>query len=101
MPNAAQVRLIEVLCEAVSWGHDTFPQETVQSLANHIAKEAKELQAAPTDPDEIADVLMLLAGLIDKAGVDVAEACRRKLAENRTRAWGEPGPDGVTHHIQR
>ena len=87
--------------EIVSWGNDTFPQENLRSLTKHILKEAAELKAAPTDPHEIADVLMLVFALAAKGNVDVVRALREKLAICRGREWGEPDADGMTQHVRK
>ena len=86
--------------EAISWGDATFPRETLRSLSVHIRKEARELRRDPTDPHEIADVLMLTFALANKAGVDVVSAFREKLAICKAREWGEPDADGVTEHVR-
>ncbi len=89
-----------VVEEVISWGIETFPRESLHSLGKHIRKEAKELQRNPTDPHEIADVLMLTFALANKAGVDVVAALREKLAICRGREWGEPDADGMTEHVR-
>jgi NTP pyrophosphatase (non-canonical NTP hydrolase) len=86
--------------EAVVWAGETFPHQTLQSKANHLMREARELAADPTDQAEMADVLILLAGLASIAGVDLERAVREKLAILRTRQWGEPDADGVVEHVR-
>lgn len=90
-----------VIKEAISWGDATFPHETLRSLAIHIRKEARELWRNPTDPHEIADVLMLTFALAHMAGVDPVAALREKLAICKAREWGEPDADGVTEHVRK
>jgi NTP pyrophosphatase (non-canonical NTP hydrolase) len=103
VPSASQpepVALDSVLRDTVVWGCETFPDATPASCAAHLYKEARELKANPTDAEEVADVLMLVAHLSHHAGIDMAEAVRAKLAVVRTREWGEPDADGVIEHIR-
>lgn len=89
-----------VIEEAISWGNATFPRETLRSLSIHIRKEARELWKNPSDPHEIADVLMLTFALANMAGVDAVSAFREKLAICRAREWGEPDENGMTEHVR-
>lgn len=98
LPRSAES--LDVLAEEVRrWQHATFPRATPASAARHLLKEARELDAAPTDAEEIADVLLLIIGVADAAGVDLAAAARAKLEINKTRSWGVPDADGVVEHI--
>lgn len=93
-------RLDSALDEAHAWARATFPTETTEGVVKHLQKEVGELAKEPGDPGEIADVLILLARLADRHGIDLAEAVRDKLAILRTREWGEPDADGVVEHVR-
>lgn len=93
-------RLDLALDEAHAWARATFPLETTGGVVKHLQKEVGELAKAPGDPGEIADVLILLARLADRHGIDLADAVRDKLAILRTREWGEPDADGVVEHVR-
>jgi hypothetical protein len=86
--------------EIVAWQRATFPHGTAASAADHLLREAVELQDVPTDADEIADVFLLIVGVADRAGVNLADAVARKLAINRARTWGEPDEMNVVEHIR-
>ena len=91
--------LDDVSRDATAWANETFPHATSASRAAHLAREALELKANPTDPEEMADVFMLLGHLAAGAGVDLAAAARAKLEKNRRRKWGAPDAEGVVEHI--
>lgn len=103
--NAVEDKLRErslerLLEEVVSWQKQVFTQATSQSRAEHLYREAKELRDDPSDAQEMADVLFLLAGLADGEGVDLAAAVRTKLAINKAREWGKPDAQGVVEHVR-
>lgn len=89
-----------ILAEFLPWALATFPDSTPKSCAAHLRKEAEELLANPLDRGEVADVLFLAVDLCQRAGVKPAEAMREKLAELRTRTWGEPDAHGVVEHVR-
>ena len=91
-----------VLCAEINaWQSETFPHATVESKAEHLRREVeKELRHDPSDPDEIADCLMLLIGICGKLDLDPMRILRCKLEINKNRRWGEPDADGVVEHIR-
>lgn len=89
-----------VLREVTDWQHAQFPHRTAHSIATHLLEEATELHREPTDAEEMADVLMLLAGLAHFNGIDLAQAVRAKLDKNKARIWGKPDEHGVVKHVQ-
>lgn len=95
-----QANLEAVLREVTDWQREQFPQRTAHSIATHLLEEAQELQRSPADAEEMADVMMLLAGLAAFNGYDLASAVRPKLAKNKARTWGSPDEDGVVKHVK-
>lgn len=85
--------------EIVDWQHATFGHATPASCAAHLLDEAQELVKAPTDPEEMADVFLLIVGVADRAGIDLRGAVRGKLEKNKRRAWGPVQPNGVVYHV--
>lgn len=93
--------LDHALYQSVEWAEETFgPGYDPEAKAAHLLKEAQELRDDPTDPEEMADVLMILGHLAAGAGVDLAAEVRKKLEKNRQREWGEPDGDGVVEHVR-
>lgn len=93
--------------EVLAWQAQTFPNRTIRSITAHLAKEGRELLGNPTDCLEYADVQMLswaadheLATMLKANDVDVIDCVRQKLAINRQRTWGAPGPDGEVEHVE-
>lgn len=89
-----------ILCDVTAWQRGQFPHATPASIAKHLLEEAQELQHAPSDRMEIADVQILLAGLAAWQGIDLAEAVAEKLAINQARVWGKPDEHGVVKHVE-
>jgi hypothetical protein len=67
---------------------------------DQLAEQVAHWQAAPTDPEEIADIFMLVVSAARVNGIDLADVVRRKLAKNRARPWGPPDADGVVRHVE-
>ena len=86
--------------EIMEWKRATFPAETQASALAHFMAEASELEACPSDGEEIADCVMLLLSLAAHAGVSLKDEMRAKLEKNRRRKWGEPNADGFQEHVR-
>lgn len=97
LPPGAVDTLDSLRDEVNLWQRDTFLERTPSSIAAHLVKEARELQKAPDDLEEMADVALLLFGLAD--GLDLVGAIRAKLEKNKRRTWGEPDAAGVVEHV--
>lgn len=85
--------------EGVAWANATFGHATNQSRANHLVKEALELQQEPDNMEECADVFLLL-GHIAQGPERLAAAVRDKLAKNKLRKWGPVQANGIVEHVE-
>lgn len=103
-PGTAQPvgRMDAALADVMEWHDATFTREVATPLAkaHHLIREAKELEQAPHDPEELADIVILAATSAHVQGYDLAEAVAGKLAKLRLRTWGEPDADGVVEHVR-
>lgn len=93
-------RLEDVLAEVVAWGRETFPTSTDAAKTLHLLEEVQELHEHPNDPNEMADVAMILAHLAASKGVDLAQAVAHKLSVCRTRVWEQADHQGVIRHVR-
>jgi hypothetical protein len=101
MPGQNETASLDTLAREVhEWAAHTFPGTDERSKSKHLLREAKELADAPTDPEEMADVFILLANLAGFVGVNLAEAVAAKHAKNKARTWGKPDADGVVEHVR-
>ena len=83
--------------ELCGWAHDSNVLR-----ANHLAKirdELAELEAAPNDRMEMADVLLALMLHAEQNGVDLLLVGWQKLAIIKGRTYGDPDERGVIRHI--
>ncbi len=92
--------LDDALKPVVAWAEVAFPNSTPRSKALHIAKEAAELLEDPTDGEEMADVVMIVAHLAASQGVDLAAEIAKKHGKNLKRWWGPPDENGVVEHVR-
>lgn len=96
-----QADAMETLMKDTSaWAESTFPGQSTAAKAEHLVREAQELLKTPWDSEEMADVLLLLLHIANRAGVNLLEAARRKLEVNKKRKWGPPDDSGVYHHVK-
>ena len=93
--------LDEAIDDVTAWRRRRFPRSTVSSTMKHLKREIAELENDPGNPEEIADVLMLLIGLADLQHIDLAGALAAKLVVNKARPWGEPDAEGVVEHLRQ
>ena len=98
--DAEHPTLDSLAAEIREWQDATFPTATAASAAKHLLSEAHELVAQPTDPEEMADIFLLVIAVANKAGVNLAEAAAAKLAKNKARKWGKPNADGYVEHVK-
>ncbi len=81
----------------------TFGDSTPQSKAHHLAEEAMEAAADPSDIIEWADCTILLLDAVRKAGFtteDLYAAVARKMEINKSRKWGDKDENGVVRHVK-
>lgn len=99
-----------VVHEVTFWQRATFPVRYPLGMTRHLIREAQELEREiaaevrtgfagnPDVPRELADVAILLFGIADALGLDLAGVVERKMIENRTRRWKQPDAHGVIEH---
>jgi len=86
--------------EVAAFSNEKFPGQTVDAKIAHLADEVAELALCPTDGEEMADCLLLLAQIAEMQGVDLMDEALKKLVKNKQRVWGEPDHRGVIKHIE-
>lgn len=72
------------------WANKVFPDRTAAStLSKLVLKEIPELLTGDlSEPEEYADVVILVMDLATLMGVDIEEAVKNKMEINRNRKWG-------------
>lgn len=71
---ADRVALADLGQRVTAWATNHIPASTVDSVRRHLLAECRELQAAPNDPREAADVLLLLLDLAERLGFNLADS---------------------------
>lgn len=84
-------------CQVVSWANRRLPNRTVQSALLKLTEEHGELIRDPSNPDEYADILIMLLDLANMHEVDIRQALINKIRVNETRNWLET-PTGTYQH---
>lgn len=86
-----------------AWSARQFGDISAVGPAKHLAKEALEVAAAPTDAVEHADCWMLLWDMQRRAAIsdaDLASAIREKLAINMARTWPTAKEGEAREHVR-
>lgn len=81
------------------WGEKTFGAGKSGPILAHLKKEVVELIESE-EPEEAADVLILLFQHAYSTGYDLMYEARKKMAINYKRKWGPPDAEGVIEHIK-
>jgi NTP pyrophosphatase (non-canonical NTP hydrolase) len=86
--------------EIAAWADDLIPDRTAYSTIAKLLEEIGELIASErmSDPEELADVAILVLDLFHLQGVDMAEAVRNKMSTNIRRKW-KISDNGSASHI--
>ena len=88
--------------EIVDWQKETFPGLGYDDYLAKLQEEVSELQAAVIGcrngfstmdnvSEELADVIIIAAGLIHFQGHTLEKEIRKKMAINRLRKWDKEG----------
>ena len=81
------------------WAEKTFPQSTQDSIIKHLQHEANVELMPDCDPEELADVALLLLHLAHKRGISLVQEMRNKFHRNQQRKWGEKNSQGFQEHL--
>lgn len=93
-----EVDLDWLATESASWAKRTFPWQNKEGVIAHLKREMRELAVKPDDPEEMADVFLLLVQVAMHHRVDLVEAVHHKYLKNMERTWGKPDGEGVSEH---
>ena len=82
----------------VQWANNAMPNRTPSNALLKMTEETAELIRDPTDPEEYADILVMLVDLAAMHGVhDLGEAVRKKMKVNANRTWSQTST-GIMRH---
>lgn len=76
-------RLEDIYRRVTEWQRRTFPNQTAASILAHMRLELKEIEAAPHDIEERADMAILAMGYADRTG-------NAELRIKSALVWGGP-----------
>ena len=83
-------RLEDIYRRVTEWQHRTFPNQTAESILAHMRLELKEIEAAPHDIEERADMAILAMGVFDRLGAPPhLEYGESFESSERGWAWGK------------
>jgi NTP pyrophosphatase (non-canonical NTP hydrolase) len=82
------------------WADQVVPCRTPMSTVSKLLEEIGELVASDrmNDPQELADVAILVLDLFNLQGVDMAQAVRDKMEINQARHW-IVADNGAAKHV--
>ncbi len=77
-----------------------FPSRTDQSMFLKVYSEMGELVSAPDDPEEFADLMIMLLDYGARKGFAIEYEVKKKMALNETRVWKQ-NENGVFQHVKQ
>lgn len=95
--------LTALRAEHAEWSQRQFGDVSAVGPAKHLAQEAMEVAAEPTNAIEHADCWMLLWDMQRRAGIsdhELAQAIRIKLTANKARIWPAPKEGEARNHVR-
>jgi hypothetical protein len=82
------------------WNEETFGSDNT-GIIGHFKEEVKEFDEAldtPEEPEEAADMVILLMVRAHRKGYDLLGEVYKKMEINRKRKWLKPDKDGIVRH---
>lgn len=88
IPDSSSSTLLELQRDVVEWANSLMPDRTPEEAFRKLMEEEiEEMKAAPNDPMEYADAIIILLDLAYLLGIDIVDAVKSKMAINRARKW--------------
>lgn len=81
------------------WGERTFGEADPEAILAHLVEEVWELVGSQ-EPEEAADVAILLCQFAHRRGFSLRDEVIKKHAINERRVWGAPDERGVVRHVE-
>jgi len=94
--------IAELQREIASWADEVFPARTAQrALTKLMLEEIPELLiGGHCEPQEFADVIILVLDIAHLQGIDIGRAVREKMEVNRSRVWRINEETGLMNHVK-
>jgi hypothetical protein len=101
------IYLAGFLVDIMSWQTDTFgPNQTLAGIRDHMRKEVKEIEDAPTDRTEPIDLIMLGISYLRRLGMDapsIVALWQQRMVSLKVRDWPDwrkADPDKAIEHVR-
>jgi hypothetical protein len=102
------IYLAGFLVDIMSWQTDTFgPNQTLAGIRDHMRKEVKEIEDAPTDRTEPIDLIMLGISYLRRLGMDapsIVALWQQRMVSLKARDWPDwrkADPDKAIEHVRK
>lgn len=92
--------LAEITQEVVSWADEQLPDRTLPAMLLKLCEEVGAAVARPSNPLQLANVLILLVDIADKQDIDLSGAVHDQMAINRINRWHKNRLTGVMSHAE-
>lgn len=89
-----------IQAEISGWADAVFPERTPHNaLCKLMLEEIPEFALSQDDPEEYADLVILVLDIATLRGIDVGAAVRAKMEKNRSRVWAVD-ENGIMKHVK-
>ncbi len=96
--------LAQIAIRQREWSSMMFGDDPrLEATLTHIEEELEEIRNAPTDPEEYADVILLVLDLAWRQGIqahEIENAVVSKQLANRSRTWHVGGDSEPIRHVK-
>ena len=82
------------------WADKVYPNRTVQNAVTKLLEEIGEWAASPRDPDELADMCIVIFDIASMLKVDIGQEIVKKMEINKARSW-RITDKGTMQHVEK
>lgn len=93
--------IAELQAEVTAWANDVLPDRTVPGMLLKMMEELGEVTRNPSDPLQLADILILLLDVADFYDVDLTTAVENRMHINRIKRWSTNRHTGVKERVEQ
>jgi len=90
----------ELINDIGEWGNSTFPKATQKSIIAHLKSKVNKELTPNCNPDELANIFILLAHLVQKRGLSLYDEVISQWIINKKRKRGKQNDEGFWEHLE-
>lgn len=93
--------LAEIQAEVTAWADEVLPDRTVGGMVIKMVEELGEVAKDPSDPLQLADMIILLVDIADQYDINLSEAVSNRMHINRIKRWKSNRHTGAKERVEQ